>query len=106
LVDSNAPKGEQFDVSIDVPLIEILIPAMLTDVLLSSCPTCEYEDKGGAESAVRIALRRKGAGKKELKPSRLVMLLPSTGGVVRAAKFSTLRQLAMSPAGGTVTWIE
>jgi hypothetical protein len=49
LVDSNAPKGEQFDVSIDVPLIESFVPAVLADVLLSSRPACEYEGEGGGQ---------------------------------------------------------
>ncbi len=49
LVDSNAPKGEQFDMSINVPLIKNLVPAVLADVLLSSCPTCKYEGKGGGQ---------------------------------------------------------
>ena len=47
LVDSNGPKGEQFNVSIDNPLVKILVPAVLADVLLSSRPACKYEGKGG-----------------------------------------------------------
>jgi hypothetical protein len=62
--------------------------------------------RGEAKSAARIALQRIGAGKKEKRPSRLAMPLLSTGGVGRGAKYLTVRQLAMSPAGGMVTWME
>jgi hypothetical protein len=64
LVDSNAPKGEQFDVSIDVPLVKNLIPAMLMDVLLSSCPTCEYEGKGGGQVRCKDCIAKEGGGEK------------------------------------------
>ncbi len=65
LVDSDAPKGEQFDVSIDDPLIETFVPAVLGDVLLLSRPACEYEGKGGEGQVLctdRIA--KKGGGEK------------------------------------------
>ncbi len=106
LVNSYAPKGEQFDMSIDVPLIKNLVPTVLVDVLLLSSPACKYEGKGEAESAARIALQRKEARKMELKPLRLLMQWCVAGGVGRAAKLSSVRQLAMSPAGGMVTWME
>ncbi len=99
LVDYDAPKGEQFNVSIDDPLVEILIPAMLTDVLLSSRP------RGEVESSARIALQRMGAGKKELRLLRLDRPWRVAVGVGRAAKSSTIRQLVMSRARGTVTWM-
>jgi hypothetical protein len=98
LVDSDAPMGEQFNVSIDVPLVKILVPAVLAYMLLSSRPACKDD--------ARIALQRKGAEKREPRPSRLAIPLPSTGGVGRVAKLSADRQLATSPAGGTVTWME
>ncbi len=60
LVDSNAPKGEQFDVSIGVPLVKILVPAVLEDVLLSSCPACEYEGKGGGQIHCKDHIAKEG----------------------------------------------
>ncbi len=47
LVDSYAPKGEKFNVSIDDPLVKTLVSAVLADVLLLSRPACKYEGKGG-----------------------------------------------------------
>ena len=45
--------------------------------------------RGEDESALRIALQRKGAGKKLLRPLRLTS--PSAAGVARAASASTVR---------------
>jgi hypothetical protein len=59
-----------------------------------------------AESAARIALQRKGAGKKELRPSRLERPWRVVAEVGRAAKLLIVRQLVMSPEGGMVTWME
>ncbi len=92
LVDSDAPKGEQFDMSIDNPLVETLVPAVLADVLLLSRPACKYEGEGEAKSTARIALQRKGAGKKELRPSRLERLWRVAVEVRRADKLLILRQ--------------
>jgi hypothetical protein len=62
LVNSNAPKGEQFNVSIGNPLVETLIPAVLADVLLSSHPACEYEGEGGGQVLCEDCIAKKGGG--------------------------------------------
>jgi hypothetical protein len=62
--------------------------------------------RGEAKSAERIELRRKGAGKKELKPLRLERPRHVMVGVGRVDRSSTVRQLAKSPAGEMVTWME
>ncbi len=64
LVDSDAPKGEQFNVSIDNPLVKTLIPTMLADVLLSSRPACEYEGQGGGRVLCKDCIAKKGGGGK------------------------------------------
>ncbi len=106
LVDSDAPKGEQFDVSIDVPFIKTLVPAMLADILLSSRPAYEYEGKEGGQVRCKDCIAKEGGGEKELRPLMLAMPLLSMGGEGREAKLSTIRQLAMSQVGGTITWME
>ena len=106
LVDSDAPKGEQFDVSIDNPLVETLVPAVLADVLILSHPACKYEGEGGGQVHCKDHIAKGGAGKKELRPLRLERPHRVAAGVGRAAKSSTVRQLVMSPAGGTRTWME
>jgi hypothetical protein len=106
LVDSNAPKGKQFNVSIDDPLVKTLVPAVLADVLLLSRPACEYEGKGGGQVLCEDCIAKKGGRKKELRPLRLDRPRRVAVRVRRAAKSSTVRQLVMSLAGGTVTWME
>ncbi len=64
LVDFDAPKGEQFDVSIDVPLVEILVPAMLMDMLLSSCPSCQDQGKGGGQVHCEDFIAKERGGQK------------------------------------------
>ncbi len=64
LVDSDAPKGEQFNVSIDNPLVKTLVPVVLADVLLSSCPACKYEGKGGGQVLCEDCIAKKGGGGK------------------------------------------
>ncbi len=64
LVDSNAPKGEQFNVSIDDHLVEILVPAVLADVLLSSRLACEYEGEGEGQVLCKDCIAKKGGGEK------------------------------------------
>jgi hypothetical protein len=63
LVDSDAPKGEQFNVSIDNPLIETLVPAVLANVLLLSRPACKYEGQGGGQVSCEDCKGR-GQGKR------------------------------------------
>ncbi len=60
LVDSDAPMREQFNMSIDNPLVETLVPAVLADVLLSSCPACDYEGKGGGQILCKNRIAKKG----------------------------------------------
>ncbi len=64
LVDSDAPKGEQFDVSIDNPLIETLVPAVLADVLLLSHPACKYEGEGGGQVRREDPIAKEGGREK------------------------------------------
>ncbi len=64
LVDSDAPKGEQFEVSIDIPLIEILVPAVLADMLLSSHPACKDEGKGGGQVRCKDCIAKNRGGEK------------------------------------------
>ncbi len=64
LVDSDAPKGEQFDMSIDNTLAKILIPAMLADVLLSSLPACEFLGEGGGQVLCKDCIAKEGGGEK------------------------------------------
>jgi hypothetical protein len=106
LVDSDAPKGEKFDMSIDDPLVETLVLAVLVDVLLLSRPACKYEGKGGGRVSCKDCIAKVGAGKKELRPSRLKRLQRDAKGVGRAAELPTVRQLVISPEGGMVTWME
>jgi hypothetical protein len=56
------------------------------------------------ESAERIALQRKGAGKKLLRPLRLTS--PSAAGVARAASTLTVRQALISVMEGTIAWTD
>ncbi len=64
MVDSDAPKGEQVNVSIDIPLVKNLVPAMLADVLLLSHPACEYEGKGGGQVRCKDPIaKEEGRGK-------------------------------------------
>ena len=56
------------------------------------------------ESAERIALQRKGAGKKLVRPLRLTS--PLVAGVARAASGSTMRQAPMSVMGGMIAWTD
>ncbi len=60
--------------------------------------------RGEDESAKRITLRRKGAGKKLLRPLKLMS--PSAAGVARAASASTVRQALMSVIEGTIAWTD
>jgi hypothetical protein len=60
--------------------------------------------RGEVESAARIALQRKEAEKKELRPLRLERLWCVKAGVGK--ELSTIEQLVMSLAGGSVTWLE
>ncbi len=107
LVDSDALKGEQLDVSIDDPLIETLVPAVLADVLLSSRPACEYEGKGGEGQVLcKDCIAKKGGGEKGAEAFKIRQAMVCHGGSGEAAKSSTVRQLVMSPAGGTITWME
>jgi hypothetical protein len=51
-------------VSIDVPLVKNLVPAMLVDVLLSSRPACEYEGEGGGQVRCKDCIAKEGGGEK------------------------------------------
>ncbi len=56
------------------------------------------------ESDARIALQRKGAGKKFLRASRLMTLVALSVG--RMDKLLTVRQVLMSSMVGRISWME
>ena len=62
-MDSNTPKIEQFNMGVDVAFVEILFPGMLVDVLLSSCPACDDEGKGGEGVCYKDCIAEERGGK-------------------------------------------
>ena len=102
LVDSLTPEGENFDVGIDVLFVEILIFVVGVNGSSQAALPARMRAKGGErESTARIALQRKGAGKKLLRASRLMTLTALSVG--RADKSSTTRQALMSSMVGTIS---
>ena len=80
LVDSDAPKGEQFDMSIDNPLIETLVPVMLANVLLLSRPACKYEGEGGGQVSCEDCIAKEGGGEKGAEAFKIRKAVACCGG--------------------------
>ena len=100
LVDSNAPKGEQFDVSIDNPLIETLVPAVLADVLLSSRPACKYEGKGGGQVRCEDCIAKEGGREKGAEAFKIRKAAVCCGGSGGGSHIVDCQTVGDVPGGG------
>jgi hypothetical protein len=63
LVDSNAPKGEECNVVIDVLLVKTFVPTVVADILLLGCPTCKDEVKRGGTVCCEDCIAEEGGMK-------------------------------------------
>ncbi len=100
LVDFDATKGEQFDVSIDNPLIDTLVPAVLAGVLLLSHPACKYEGKGGGQVRCEDCIAKEGGGEKGAEAFKIRKAAVCCGGSGGGSHIVDCQTVGDVPGGG------